>query len=150
MRKKSASEEPSLQPQKRRVIVLNSPAEQTQMSRGADRGFTLSTEPQVNENTNNINRQHAPSSVQREKEPLVPMIVIPHRMEENTMMPNKMEMIISSLLHLSEEVSGLISRLDTLESRFARMEERADNESIQPKKKPRRRADEINKDFYVS
>ena len=48
MRKKSASEEPSIQPQKRRVIVLNNTAEQTQVSRGGDRGFTLSTEPQVN------------------------------------------------------------------------------------------------------
>ena len=82
-----------------------------------------------------------PSSVPTEKDILVPMVVLPHRLAENNMMPNKMEMIISSLLHLSEEVSGLISRLDTLESRFARMEERADNESVQHKKKPRRRAD---------
>jgi hypothetical protein len=42
-----------------------------------------------------------------------------------------------------------MTRLDTLETKFIKMEEKAEIQTSQSKKKYRRRADEINKSFYV-
>lgn len=73
----------------------------------------------------------------------------PERGTEYPLVHSQMEMMISSLLQLSEEVSGMVTRLDRLETKFARIEEKADNQSTHSKKKPRRRADQINKNFFV-